>query len=91
MAKSQSADDSLTAPLSSSYTPHREDGGHESLGQITWGCTCGVSTPATEGSRMIDHFIEHSIFELFDFIGFWILAGVVCGGIWVYERWFEKR
>ena len=40
---------------------------------------------------MIEHFIEHSIFELFDFIGFWILAGVVFGIIWIYERWFEKK
>jgi len=40
---------------------------------------------------MIEHFIEHSIFELFDFLGFLILAGVIFGGIWIYERWFEKK
>ncbi len=40
---------------------------------------------------MIEHFFEHTLFELFDFLGFLVLAGVIYGGIWIYERWFEKK
>ena len=40
---------------------------------------------------MIEHFIQHVIFDFFDLLGFWIYAGVVYGSIWVYERWFEKK
>ena len=40
---------------------------------------------------MIEHFIEHSLFELFDFLGFLVLAGVIYGGIWIYERWIDKK
>ncbi len=40
---------------------------------------------------MIQHFLEHTLFELFDFIGFLILAGVIYGGIWIYECWFKQK
>ena len=40
---------------------------------------------------MIEHFLEHTLFELFDFLGFLVLAAVIYGGIWIYERWFEKK
>jgi len=39
----------------------------------------------------MDQFIKHMIFEFLDFIGFWIFAGVIYGGIWIHERWFEKK
>ena len=40
---------------------------------------------------MMDQFMQHTIFEFFDFIGFWIFAGIIYGGIWIHERWFEKK
>jgi len=40
---------------------------------------------------MIEHFLEHTLFELFDFLGFLVLAAIIYGGIWIYERWIEKK
>ena len=40
---------------------------------------------------MIDRLFEHFAFEFFDFVGFLVLAVAVYGGIWIYERWFEKK
>ena len=40
---------------------------------------------------MIDRLFEHLAFEFFDFLGFLVLAGVIYGRIWIYERWFDKK
>ena len=40
---------------------------------------------------MIEHLFQHILFDLLDYLAFWVYAGIVCGGIWIHERWFEKK
>jgi len=39
----------------------------------------------------MEQFIQHTIFEFFDFIGFWIFAGLLYGGFWLHDLWIKRK
>ena len=91
LAESQSAADSQPAPLSARDASNRKTRSHAIVGQIAWRRSVGVQTPANEDSGMTANFVHHALLGIFDFLMFWIFAGIVCGAFWLHDLWLRRK
>ena len=40
---------------------------------------------------MTANFVHHALLGIFDFLMFWIFAGIVCGAFWLHDLWLRRK